>query len=37
MERMSGRRVSMLQAAEFELLADLPGIRDALEVLDVAA
>ena len=37
MERLSGRRVSMLQAAEFELLAALPGVRDALEVLDVAA
>lgn len=37
MERMSGRRVSMLQAAEFELLAGMPGVRDALEILDVAA
>lgn len=37
MERVSGRRVSMLQAAEFELLVSLPGVRDALEVLDVAA
>ena len=37
MDRLSGRRVSMLQAAEFELLADLPGVRDALEILDVAA
>ncbi|MBZ4419023.1 hypothetical protein [Myxococcus sp. RHSTA-1-4] len=37
MERVSGRRVSMLQTAEFELLTALPGVRDALEVLDVAA
>ncbi|MFP2927949.1 hypothetical protein ACLESO_22670 [Pyxidicoccus sp. 3LG] len=37
MERLSGRRVSVLQAAEFELLAALPGVRDALEILDVAA
>lgn len=37
MERMAGRRVSMLQAAEYELLANLPGVRDALEVLDEAA
>ena len=37
MDRLSGRRVSMLQAAEFELLAALPGVRDALEILDVAA
>jgi hypothetical protein len=38
MERIQGRRVSMLQDAEFELLAQLPGVREALEeVLDPAA
>jgi hypothetical protein len=37
MDRLSGRRVSMLQPAEFELLSALPGVRDALEILDVAA
>ncbi|HZI11148.1 MAG TPA: hypothetical protein VE153_12230 [Myxococcus sp.] len=37
MERVSGSRVSMLQSAEFELLAALPGVREALEVLDEAA
>ncbi|MFB1482563.1 hypothetical protein [Corallococcus sp. RDP092CA] len=37
MERVAGRRVSMLQPAEYELLARLPGVRDALEVLDEAA
>lgn len=37
MERLSGSRVSMLQPAEFELLAALPGVREALEVLDEAA
>lgn len=37
MERVSGRRVSMLQPAEYELLARLPGVRDALEVLEEAA
>jgi hypothetical protein len=38
MERIQGRRVSMLQDAEFELLAQLPGVRDALEeVLEPAA
>lgn len=30
-ERISGRRVSHLKAAELELLAQLPGVRDALE------
>lgn len=38
MERIQGRRVSLLQDAEFELLAQLPGVREALEeVLDPAA
>jgi hypothetical protein len=37
MDRVSGRRVSMLQAAEFEMLAAMPGVREALEILDVAA
>jgi hypothetical protein len=38
MERIQGRRVSHLQDAEFELLAQLPGVRDALEeVLEPAA
>jgi hypothetical protein len=30
-ERIHGRRTSHLQAAEFELLAQLPGVREALE------
>ncbi|WNG15053.1 hypothetical protein [Cystobacter fuscus] len=30
-ERIAGRRVSHLKAAELELLARLPGVRDALE------
>jgi hypothetical protein len=30
-ERLHGRRVSHLQDAEFELLAQLPGVREALE------
>ena len=30
-ERISGRRVSHLKAAELELLANLPGVRDALQ------
>ncbi len=30
-ERIAGRRVSHLKAAELELLANLPGVRDALE------
>ena len=29
-ERIKGRRVSLLQDAEFELLASLPGVREAL-------
>lgn len=29
-ERIKGRRVSLLPAAEFELLAALPGVREAL-------
>ncbi|HLL06452.1 MAG TPA: hypothetical protein VK539_38125 [Myxococcaceae bacterium] len=38
MERIQGRRVSHLQDAEFELLAQLPGVREALEeVLEPAA
>ncbi|MBN1205302.1 MAG: hypothetical protein JXB05_10290 [Myxococcaceae bacterium] len=38
MERIQGRRVSLLQDAEFELLAQLPGVREALEeVLEPAA
>jgi hypothetical protein len=38
MERIQGRRVSHLQDAEFELLAQLPGVREALEeVLESAA
>ncbi len=38
MERIQGRRVSVLQDAEFELLAQLPGVREALEeVLETAA
>ncbi|WP_224365457.1 hypothetical protein [Hyalangium versicolor] len=38
MERIQGRRVSLLQDAEFELLAQLPGVSEALEeVLDPAA
>lgn len=38
MERIQGRRVALLQDAEFELLAQLPGVRDALEeVLEPAA
>lgn len=38
MERIQGRRVSLLQDAEFELLSQLPGVRDALEeVLEPAA
>lgn len=38
MQRIQGRRVSHLQDAEFELLAQLPGVRDALEeVLEPAA
>ncbi len=37
MERLSGRRVSLLQPDEFELLTAMPGVRDALEVLDEAA
>ena len=30
-ERIAGRRVSHLKAAELELLAQLPGVREALE------
>ena len=30
-ERISGRRVSHLKTAELELLAQLPGVRDALQ------
>jgi hypothetical protein len=30
-ERIAGRRVSHLKAAELELLAQLPGVRDALD------
>lgn len=30
-ERIAGRRVSHLKAAELELLAQLPGVRDALQ------
>jgi hypothetical protein len=38
MERIQGRRVSLLQDAEFELLSQLPGVRDVLEeVLEPAA
>ena len=38
MDRIQGRRVSLLQDAEFELLALLPGVREALEeVLEPAA
>lgn len=38
MERIQGRRVSLLQDAEFELLAQLPGVSEALEeVLEPAA
>jgi hypothetical protein len=38
MLRIQGRRVSLLQDAEFELLAQLPGVTEALEeVLDPAA
>jgi hypothetical protein len=38
MERIQGRRVSLLQDAEFELLAQLPGVRESLEeVLEPAA
>ncbi|MDC0709226.1 hypothetical protein POL68_12205 [Stigmatella sp. ncwal1] len=38
MERIQGRRVSHLQDAEFELLAQLPGVREALEeILEPAA
>jgi hypothetical protein len=31
LERVSGRRVSFVSEAEFELLLDLPGVRAALE------
>lgn len=31
LERVKGKRVSMLEAAEFELLTALPGVKDALE------
>lgn len=38
MLRIQGRRVSLLQDAEFELLAQLPGVTEALEeVLEPAA
>ena len=38
MERIQGRRVSHLQDDEFELLSQLPGVREALEeVLEPAA
>ncbi len=38
MERIQGRRVSLLHDAEFELLAQLPGVREVLEeVLEPAA
>lgn len=38
MERIQGRRVSHLQDAEFQLLSELPGVREALEeVLEPAA
>jgi len=37
LERVAGRRVSVLQAAELELLSALPGVRDALDILDEAA
>jgi hypothetical protein len=30
LERLSGRRVSLLDGAEFELLSELPGVREAL-------
>lgn len=30
LERVSGRRISMLAEAEFELLTQLPGVKDAL-------
>ena len=31
LERVGGRRVSLLQASEFELLMELPGVRPVLE------
>lgn len=37
MERLSGKRVSVLQTAELELLAALPGVREALDILEEAA
>jgi len=38
MERIQGRRVSLLQDAEFALLSQLPGVQEALqEVLEPAA
>ncbi|MCP3170122.1 hypothetical protein LZ199_45235 [Myxococcus sp. QH3KD-4-1] len=37
MERLSGKRVSVLQTAELELLSALPGVREALEILEEAA
>jgi hypothetical protein len=38
LERVGGRRVSILREAELELLAELPGMREVLQaVLDEAA
>jgi hypothetical protein len=33
-DRVKGRRISVLQDAEFELLAELPGVLDALQEID---
>jgi hypothetical protein len=38
LERIQGRRMALLQEAEFELLSQLPGVREVLEeVLEPAA
>lgn len=37
MERIGGRRTSILDAAEFELLLELPGVRPVLEEVRGAA
>jgi hypothetical protein len=31
LDRVKGRRVSVLESAEFELLSELPGVREALQ------
>lgn len=37
LQRLRGRRVSVLEAAEFELLLELPGIREALREVPAPA